>query len=693
MPPRRPAVPLALAVLAGAAAGPLLPTFVPWALALAGPAALLVTLRRAGRLAPPVAVGLLLLGAGGLAGAWASRAAAGRARLSPETPPLPGAPVVVEGVLRARPVHAGPGRVRLSLATGGAEVVVEAPRRAVEGDPLPGARLRALGRFTPARGPRPRGVRSGGGPAPPRRRRAARRGRGPPRARRAARGRAGGVRRRGARQAREVIDQGARPRHAAFLRAVLLGERGGLDPAAAQAFRRTGTAHLLSISGLHVTFLAALVLLAARGLDLRRPEQGAAAGACVLLYVVVAGGAVPTVRAAAAGVVGVALAGRGDAWNRLAVGLLAALVMEPLAVREAGTLLSFGTVAGLLLLEPTVRRALARDDGLGRLRPERRAAGLVDRAVRLVPASIAAFAASAPLLALTLGQLAPASLVLNPPCIALFSAGLALALAGVLLGALWPVGGAALVALADVPTTLLFALVEAGARLPDARVVPPSGAAAALGLGLVALALARAERRRRAPRRLLCLALVLLAALVLPRPARGPGCLAPQVPAGDLRAVVRGGAVVLAGPDGAVGVGPRPARPERLEPLLDRLAGARRLRWLDGEAPARLHGAVVRPLAPGVARLDAPGLRALVAVDARAALALAPWTLRADVVVAPTASAAQAAGLLRASGARRALLAEGRALPPGVRPVDRAPDGAARLGPGPRSPPGRPDLL
>ncbi|MBX3472116.1 MAG: hypothetical protein KF878_35135, partial [Planctomycetes bacterium] len=72
MPPRRPAVPLALAALSGAALGPLLPGWLPPTLALGGPAALLVALRRRGRLARPAATALLLLGAAGLAGAWAT---------------------------------------------------------------------------------------------------------------------------------------------------------------------------------------------------------------------------------------------------------------------------------------------------------------------------------------------------------------------------------------------------------------------------------------------------------------------------------------------------------------------------------------------------------------------------------------------------------------------------------------------
>lgn len=683
MPVRRPAVPLALAALSGAALGPHVPSTLAMALAAAGPMAGLLALRRRGRLASGVAATLLLAGVGGLAGAWAGSAAEQRARLHPDAPPWPGRPVRVEGRLLARPAPAGPGRVRLLISAGasGGAVLVEAPARAVPGQATPGARVQALGRFmaaAPAQAPgafdRAAALRRVGAaarlsavevqvaPAPP-----------------------GGAAFLSAcvRQARHVIGQGARPRHAAFLRAVLLGERGGVDRAAMDAFRRTGTAHLLSISGLHVTALATLVLLLARALGLRRLEQALAVTACVALYASIAGAAVPTVRAAAAGAVGVALVGRGDAWNRLAVGLLAALAVEPLAALEVGTVLSFGTVAGLLLLEPVVRHALRRDDPLGRARPGgSRAAGLVDRAVRLVPASLAAFVASAPLMAMTLGQLPPAALVLNPPCIALFSLGLALGVAGVLVGALLPALGAWIVGLADAPLGLLFALVEAGATLPDAQVVPPPSPVAVVAAGLVALAVARRGRRGAAP--LLGVGAALLLGLTLPRPTREGAPLAPpRAAAGHLTALSVGRAVILGAPDGALGVGPRPPR---VEQLLDRACGTRRLRWLeDGAEGARLPGARIVVLGPGLVRVETPDLLLLVlAGDApRGTEALARASaglLRADVVLAPRARPAQALALVRRSGARRALVPPGCPLPPGIARLQPA-GGAVQLAP------------
>lgn len=682
--PRRPAVALALAALSGAALGPLLPLPLWFALAATGPLAGLAALRRGRRLATPLAAALLLVGAGALFGAWARSTAEARAALHPEHPPLPGVPVEVEARVLAAPVPAGPGRSTLVVATSaGTRVQVEAPPRLTSGL-LPGVRVRVLGRFArvapaPGRFDRAEALRRQGVAA----RlvavqvRALEPGRGPAAFVAAC-----------ARQGREVLERGARPRHAAFLRAVILGERGGLDPAAHAAFKRTGTAHLLSISGLHVSALAGLMLVVTRALGLRRLEQAAAAGACVLFYVAVAGAAVPTVRAAAAGIVAVALVGRGDAWNRLAVGLLAALAVEPLAVREVGTVLSFGTVAGLFLLEPLARRALALGRGpdpLGGLRPARGSivaaltTGAVDRAARLAPASLAAFLASAPLVAVTLGQVPLASLALNPPCIALFSLILALGVAGVLAGAVSPPLGVALVSLADVPTGALFAIVEAGARLPDAPVVPPAPCVAVVAAGLLGLFAARRERGARS----IVLALVgvaLALGLILPRPASAGAWLAPPAaPPSGLVALVPRGAIVVGGGGAALGLGVPPTA--LAGPGLDAL-GTRRVTWLtEHDTTARLRQAAVTVLTPGlVVRVDADGVRALLVVGDPRDLPLDDSPrLRADVLVAPRASPALAAALLRATGARRALLRSDAASATGVVPLAPGPDGAVRL--------------
>lgn len=151
-------------------------------------------------------------------------------------------------------------------------------------------------------------------------------------------------------------------RTGALLEALTLGVRDGMDEGHWRVLRRTGTAHLMAISGLHVGLVSgALFWLARRfwsrsGLCDRCPAILAASVAALLgalAYGALAGYSVPTRRA----VVMVAAVLLSLLWRRglrpghsLALALMAVLWMDPLAVLETGFWLSFAAVALLLLV-------------------------------------------------------------------------------------------------------------------------------------------------------------------------------------------------------------------------------------------------------------------------------------------------------------------------------------------------------
>ena len=85
---------------------------------------------------------------------------------------------------------------------------------------------------------------------------------------------------------------------AAVLAAALLGNRYNLSTATADRFRDGGTFHILVISGAHISFLGAFVLLIARRLIARRWLQVAASASVVWLYTIAVGADVSVVRAA-----------------------------------------------------------------------------------------------------------------------------------------------------------------------------------------------------------------------------------------------------------------------------------------------------------------------------------------------------------------------------------------------------------
>jgi competence protein ComEC len=126
---------------------------------------------------------------------------------------------------------------------------------------------------------------------------------------------------------------------------------------------RTGTSHLMAISGMHIGMFAVVAAWVAAQLQRWRQRRGArgtardaavVAGSCAALaYGALAGWSVPTQRTAIMiAIVAFALharrrIGAGDA---LALGAIAVLVLEPLAPLAVGFWLSFGAVAAILLV-------------------------------------------------------------------------------------------------------------------------------------------------------------------------------------------------------------------------------------------------------------------------------------------------------------------------------------------------------
>jgi competence protein ComEC len=146
-------------------------------------------------------------------------------------------------------------------------------------------------------------------------------------------------------------------RYAAVVTALVIGDQRGIAPQDWSVFTRTGVGHLISISGLHVTMLAAAaaacvrLLWRAPALALALPAQKAAAlaGLCTAaLYVLLAGWGVPAQRTLymlAAVAFALWSGRRASVSHVLCLALLAVLLPDPWAVLWPGFWLSFGTVA------------------------------------------------------------------------------------------------------------------------------------------------------------------------------------------------------------------------------------------------------------------------------------------------------------------------------------------------------------
>ena len=276
-----------------------------------------------------------------------------------------------------------------------------------------------------------------------------------------------------------------------LLRALSLGDRGGLGRPAIDAFRRLGLTHLLSVSGVHLALAGALfyriarrALLAwQRSIDPRRPALWLATTAAGG-YALLAGWDVP-VRRSLVMLIGLALSFATRRSVRRAAPLVGAamlvLAFDPQALFDAGAQMSFA--ASLALVAGSQR---APRQAPASTRRERAVRWLVE----MLRAGAVANAATAPVAASAIGVLSPWALLANLAAIPWTElALLPCALASALAAGLAPDAGASRVLLraaTAVAAVSLDALRYTADALPDAWAAAPSGWAVACALAAAA---------------------------------------------------------------------------------------------------------------------------------------------------------------------------------------------------------------
>lgn len=209
-----------------------------------------------------------------------------------------------------------------------------------------------------------------------------------------------------------TIDRSLRGEQAAFLKGLLVGERGEIPAELRQAFATTGVVHVLAVSGLHVGF----VLLIAGSLwsVLRMPSGVRFAFTCVVLvlFVLLTEARPPVVRASimAAVLLGsTALRRRSNVYNSLGVAGLVVLLINPLELFQAGCQLSFAAVASIVSLYRGVQNSITRVW----MRAVERDSFLGTSVLPLLCVSLAAQLGTLPLTAYYFGRVPIISLVAN----------------------------------------------------------------------------------------------------------------------------------------------------------------------------------------------------------------------------------------------------------------------------------------
>jgi len=295
----------------------------------------------------------------------------------------------------------------------------------------------------------------------------------------------------------------------ALLEALILGQRSEALEELYEAFRRTGLAHLLSISGLHVGILAAGLWALVSTVSGRPRWAAIAALIGVIAYVAVVPWRVPIIRAGfmtGCCALGLSWSQRPRGSTLMAVIGLAWLVVRPTDLFAPGFQLSFGIVAALLLFARPVARRIAPEPAVAAdqhpPRPLRR--WLAD----YLAVSLVAWLAAAPVVAYHFQLISPLAVLLGIAAFPMVVLMLWLGFVKIVLTLIAPPLGDLLAEPLLWIGRLCIAAVRGADDLPGAwlELPPPSAAWALVTTTLVAATLGGAFRGRH----LACLAALAL---------------------------------------------------------------------------------------------------------------------------------------------------------------------------------------
>ena len=272
----------------------------------------------------------------------------------------------------------------------------------------------------------------------------------------------------------------------AVLQAIVLGARERLSRRVRNQFRRTGTAHLLAISGLHVGFIAALAFWGLRavirivlrltpemyGLRLA-PSRWAALGTApaILFYALLVGGRVATIRATI--MIFVYLAARvcrkpSNNFHALALAAILILIWDPKSMWDVGFQLSFTAVTAILLALRARERSEASQIPTG----EKTALNRIGRRAGIfILISVVASRATWPLIAKTFHRVALVGPLTNTLVVPLASLTIPLGLVAALCSLLVPASAQILFAPAGWGASLLLTILETLSGYPHASMV------------------------------------------------------------------------------------------------------------------------------------------------------------------------------------------------------------------------------
>ncbi len=142
-----------------------------------------------------------------------------------------------------------------------------------------------------------------------------------------------------------------------LLEALLLGQRGNIERSVYGAFRKTNLLHFISLSGMHLGILVAVVWWLSRLAGLLKRGRAIVCMVVVVLFLMVVPARAPTLRAAIICIffcLAMMFRRNPNGLNTLSLAAMVLLLINPKWIFEAGWQLSFASVSGILIFTSNI---------------------------------------------------------------------------------------------------------------------------------------------------------------------------------------------------------------------------------------------------------------------------------------------------------------------------------------------------
>ncbi len=303
---------------------------------------------------------------------------------------------------------------------------------------------------------------------------------------------------------------------AAFARALLLGDRSGIDYQLNTAFKVTGISHVIAVSGMHVSILFGLLSV----LTVKRRLLSCLIGVPVIMLFAAIVGFTPSITRACIMqsliLIASATNREYDQGTSLAFAVLVMLVWNPLTVLSVSFQLSVACMAGIFLFSKSIQQRLAGEKGRYAAKRDSLIGRLRNGLATTVAISLSATIVTTPLVAYYFGCVSVIGIITNVLTlwiISLIFYGILVCLAISLVN--MTVAGW-LGWLLSLPVQLVILITEMLAKVPMSTVYTVSPYVTAWLIGIYTmLAVFFFQRRKRIFLMILCMAITLMLSQIL----------------------------------------------------------------------------------------------------------------------------------------------------------------------------------